>query len=266
MLNAAIRYSDYASRRILDKILARLTEFDRSNCKDLPVHTGRNTVGTISDGDVSLRALTSSTPTSSIKSTRYQNGNVWTMDSICLCRKTYSRRSRQQWGPFIIENEMTFTDYHSPGCLLSTQQPLKQQTKRTLKFPIPFINNRWRAASQFSLSVTAGTGGMGFGQSLAWFETVDRNQSPSFKIVEVAMDRIELYAGQDMETLLLSCYRRLRWCFDNRRASITDVDQYGRSIVDHITSSWAVCFYTLSMEPALTLSSLVSWFRSTTFS
>ncbi|KAF5964018.1 hypothetical protein FBULB1_13024 [Fusarium bulbicola] len=29
---------------------------------------------------------------------------------------------------------------------------------------------------------------------------------------------------------------RLRWCFTNRRASITDVDQYGQSIVDVITS------------------------------
>lgn len=178
---------------------------------------------------------------SAIKSTRYQNGNLWTMNSFCICRKNYKRRERRQWGPFIVENEMSFTDYHSPGCPLSTQQPLKQQTKRILKFPIPFIDKRWRNTSQFSLFLTAGTGGMGFGQSLAWVETVDRDQSPSFKIVEVAMDQIYLSWIGDHEALLLSCYRRLKWCFANRRASITDVDRSGRSIVDYATSRFCVC-------------------------
>ncbi|KAH6950862.1 hypothetical protein DER45DRAFT_579025 [Fusarium avenaceum] len=228
--------SEYAIRKALNSLLARLPEPNGSNCKSLPVDRGRDIVETISNDDVSLRDSTSSTPTSSIESRAYQNGNAWTMNLFCLCRKACSRRSRQQWGPFIIENEMTFIDYHSPGCPLSTQQPLKQQTKRTLKFPIPFANDRWRTASQFSLFFTVGTGGMGFGQSLTWFETVDNDQSPSFQIVKKAMTYCLRFEGEESELLLISCYRRLRWCFANRRASITDVDQYGQSIVDIITS------------------------------
>jgi hypothetical protein len=146
---------------------------------------------------------------------------------------------------------MTFIDYHSPGCPLSTQQPLKQKTKRTLKFPIPFVNNGWRTAGEFSLFFTAGTGGMGIGQSLAWRETVNRHQSPTFKIVRIAMDCDYLPEREDREEFFLSCYRRLRWCFAKRRASITDVDQCGQSIVDIITSGLYVWLYTLSKEFAL---------------
>lgn len=252
MLNSAIRESGYATRQILGNILARLPEADGSNCKSLPVDRGTEIVETFFDGDVSLQDSTSNTPASSIKSTRYQNGNVWTMNSFCLCKKTHSRRSRQQWGPFIIENEMTFLDFHSPGCPLSTQQPLKQQTKLTLKFPIPFVNDRWRAASQFSLFFTAGTGGTGLGQSLTWCETVDRNQSPSFQIVEIVKSCGMLLKGEEIEMLLSSSYRRLRWCFANRRASITDVDQHGQSIVDIITSYELVCLFThLNWNPHL---------------
>ncbi|KAI6756953.1 hypothetical protein HG530_011551 [Fusarium avenaceum] len=94
---------------------------------------------------------------------------------------------------------MTFIDYHSPGCLLSTQQPLKQQTKRTLKFPIPFVNDDWRTASQFSLFVIAGTGGMGFGQSLTWFGKVDKDQSPSFQIVKKAMKYCVRFKGEESQ-------------------------------------------------------------------
>lgn len=261
MLNAAIRDSDYASRQTLDKILARLTELDRSNCKGLPVNTGRDIVETISDGDVSLRGSTSKMLASSVESRRYQSGNVWTMNSFCLCRKNCIRRSLRQWGPFIIENEMSFIDYHAPGCPLSTQQPLKQQTKRTLKFPIPFVNNRWKAASQFSLFFTAGTGGIGFSQSLTWSETIDRNQSPPFKIIELAMDFSHFNRGEAREILLLSCYRRLKWCFTNRKASITDVTRCGQSIVDDIISDFDVCFYTISTEQVLTLFTIDSRFR-----
>ncbi|KAI3574414.1 hypothetical protein IWW34DRAFT_705882 [Fusarium oxysporum f. sp. albedinis] len=230
----------------LGDILTRLPEPNRSNCNNLLLDRDEDAAETAFDSVVCPR---DPTPVSAIKSTRYQNGNLWTTNSFCICRKNYKRRERRQWGPFIVENEMSFTDYHSPGCPFSTQQPLKQQTKRTLKFPIPFIDKRWRNTSQFSLFLTAGTGGMRFGQSLAWVETVDTDQSPSFKIVAIAMCHQPLTTNEDSEALLLSCYRRLKWCFANRRASITDVDRSGRSIVDHITSttvfaltSGRVCF------------------------
>ncbi|KAF5584122.1 hypothetical protein FPCIR_8750 [Fusarium pseudocircinatum] len=193
---------------------------------------------TSSDSTICLRDPTSKTPVSAIKATRYQNGSIWTMDSFCVCRKNFKRRERRQWGPFIIENEMSFTDYHSPGCPLSTQEPLEQQTKRTLKSPIPFVQGRWRTASQFSLFFTAGTGGMGFGQSLAWVETVDRNQSPLFEIVRVVMSPLHRLANKETEVFLSSCYRRLKWCFANRKASITDVDESGESLVDDISKTY----------------------------
>ncbi|PCD46477.1 hypothetical protein AU210_001883 [Fusarium oxysporum f. sp. radicis-cucumerinum] len=221
----------------LGDILTRLPEPNRSNCNNLLLDRDEDAAETAFDSVVCPR---DPTPVSAIKSTRYQNGNLWTMNSFCICRKNYKRCERRQWGPFIVENEMSFTDYHSPGCPFSTQQPLKQQTKRTLKFPIPFIDKRWRNTSQFSLFLTAGTGGMGFGQSLAWVETIDTDQSPSFKIVAIAMDHIYLIWNGDSEALLLSCYRRLKWCFANRRASITDVDRSGRSIVDYATSRFCI--------------------------
>ncbi|WJG34384.1 uncharacterized protein FOBCDRAFT_194209 [Fusarium oxysporum Fo47] len=253
MLSPAIRKSGYVTQisiqgieQTLGDILTRLPEPNRSNCNNLLLDRDEDAAETAIDSVVCPR---DPTPVSAIKSTRYQNGNLWTMNSFCICRKNYKRRERRQWGPFIVENEMSFTDYHSPGCPFSTQQPLKQQTKRTLKFPIPFIDKRWRNTGQFSLFLTAGTGGMGFGQSLAWVETVDTGQSPSFKIVEIAICHQPLTTNEDSEALLLSCYRRLKWCFANRRASITDVDRSGRSIVDHITSatlfaltSGRVCF------------------------
>ncbi|KAF5686269.1 hypothetical protein FCIRC_2987 [Fusarium circinatum] len=198
-------------------------------------HRDGNVTETSSESAISLRDPTSKTPVSGIRETRYQNGAILTMDSFCVCRKNFKWRERRQWGPFIIENEMSFTDYHSPGCPLSTQEPLEQQTKRTLKFPIPFVQGRWRTAIQFSHFFTSGIGGMGFGQSLACAKMVDGDQSPSFKIVQVAMHPSDRLTNEDRETLFLSCYRRLKWCFATRRASITDVDQYGRSIVDHTT-------------------------------
>lgn len=248
MLSPVIRRNVYVTQmsiqgihQILGNILTRLPEPNRGNCNNLPVNAIENIVETTVASAICLRDSTSNATMSGIQSTRYQNGSFWTTSSFCVCRKTCKRRERRQWGPFIVENEMSFTDYHSPGCPLSTQQPLKQQTKRTLKFPIPFVESRWRNASHFSLFITAGTGGMDFGQSLAWVETVDRSQSPSFKIVEVAMDLQRLPTDNDRETLLLSCYRRLKWCFADKRASITDVDKSGRSIVDHVTCLISVC-------------------------
>ncbi|KAF5633805.1 uncharacterized protein FTJAE_6956 [Fusarium tjaetaba] len=195
-----------------------------------------NVAETAPEPAICLRDSTSNTPVSGLGATRYQNGTMWAINSVCICRKKYKRRERRQWGPFILENEISFADYHSPGCPLSTHKPLKQQTKGTLTFPIPFTRGRWRNASQFSLFFKAGTGGMGFGQNLAWVETVDRDQSPSFKISELAFIHRDSLNDEDYEVFLLSCYRRIKWCFANRRASITDVDQFGRSIVDYGTS------------------------------
>ncbi|KLO81182.1 Uncharacterized protein LW93_4756 [Fusarium fujikuroi] len=221
--------------QILGNILTRLPDPNRANCNNLPLDTVENIVETAVDSAICLQDPTSNTPVSEIESTRYQNGNFWTMNSLCVCPKSYKRRERRQWGPFIVENEMSFTDYHSPGCPLSTQEPLKERTKRALKFPLPFIGSRWRNTNQFSLFFTAGTGGMSFGQNLSWVATVDSDQSPSFKIMKLALHRQYLLTHEDCGVLLSSCYRRLKCCFSNRKASITDVDKYGRSIVDHVT-------------------------------
>ncbi|SCO30795.1 uncharacterized protein FFMR_01996 [Fusarium fujikuroi] len=49
-----------------------------------------------------------------------------------------------------------------------------------------------------------------------------------------------LSTDSDREVFLWSCSRRLKSCFANRRASITDMDEYGYSIVDHVTFTHGV--------------------------
>lgn len=190
--------------QILGNILTRLPEPSLAICNNLPTDTVENIIETAVDDAVGLRDPTSNTLVSGIQSRRYQNGNFWTINSLCVCRRSYRRRERRQWGPFILENEISFTDYHLPGYPLSTQQPLEQRTKRTVKFPIPFTQSRWRNASHFSLFFTAGTGRMSLGQNLTWVATVDRDQSPSFKIVEVATRGLDSLKVIDRETFLLS--------------------------------------------------------------
>ncbi|CZR32753.1 uncharacterized protein FPRO_01958 [Fusarium proliferatum ET1] len=234
--------------QMLGNILARPSETYRANCNNSPVHMVENIVETAVDSAVCLRDPTPNTLESGIQSTRYQNGSFWTMNSFCFCRKSYKRCEQRQWGPFIVEKEISFTDYHSPGCSFSTQEPIKEQTKRTLKFPIPFSQRHWRNISQFSLFFTAGTGGMSLGQHLTWVTTVDSLQSPSFRIVELAMNVGRLSTDSDREVFLWSCSRRLKSCFADKSASITDVDKFGRSIVDYVTyrhclfSSGEQCF------------------------
>jgi hypothetical protein len=258
MLSPVIRKNIYATQmsiqgiyQILGNILTRLPEPGWASFNNLPLERVENVVLTAVDSVVCSPGPTSTTPTSGIQSTRYKNGNVWMMNSFCVCRKSYKRRERRQWGPFILENEISFADYHSPGCPLSTHEPLKQQTKGTLRIPIPFTRNRWRKASQFSLFFTAGTGGMGFGQNLAWVQTVDRYQSPSFKITQLAFIRRHRLNKEDCEVFLLSCYRRLKWCFANRRASITDVDQFGQTIADYGLTDMIVCCLYISNRTSI---------------
>lgn len=260
MLSPAIRKSVHVTQmsihgihQILGKIFTRLPEPNQANCNNLPLERVDNVIGTAVNNAVCLRDPTSNTSVCGIQSRRYQNGSVWAMGSLCVCPKSYKRRERRQWGPFIIENEMSFADYHSPGCSLSTQQPLKEQTKRTLKVPLPFIQSLWRNTIQVSLSFILGIGGMSFGQSLNWVATVDSKQSPSFKIIRVAMNVRDLPTNNDRQILLFSCYRRLKWCFANRRASITDVDEYGGSIVNYAALRYCVCYLYATKGPTADL-------------
>ncbi|KAF5707938.1 hypothetical protein FMUND_10803 [Fusarium mundagurra] len=141
--------------RALFRRLPRVPDPDSANYDNMLPGRDEDIAEAAPESAIRLPNPTSTMPVSGIRSTRYQNGTMWTMTSFCVCRKNFKRRERRQWGPFILENEMSFTDYHSPGCPLSTQEPLEQQSKQTLKFPIPFTGRRWRAASQFSLFFTA---------------------------------------------------------------------------------------------------------------
>ncbi|KAF5635908.1 hypothetical protein F52700_5221 [Fusarium sp. NRRL 52700] len=178
----------------------------------------------------------------SIQTTSYQGGGGMTFNAFCSCKTQRVRYTQRHWGPFLVEAEVRSRDHHAPECPMSKLQSITRRTKRVFSLLIPTSQSLWGRASRISLSFTTGVSMLGFGQTVAWIATVDESLSPVFRLVET-ISRYVYLPRKEMHMLLSSCFRRLIWCYANSRASVTDVDQRGDTVL-----GWALRQYLASGE------------------
>ncbi|KAJ3535187.1 hypothetical protein NM208_g7235 [Fusarium decemcellulare] len=184
----------------------------------------------------------------------YKSGGSAATQPFCLCAKRRNlRRNRSAWGPLFFETELARTDFHASECPMSGITSTKNKNKRTVGVDIPALRKILGRAVRISLSLTVGAGGSSCGQNIAWVATVREYSSPPFRIMSIMIaifDAVDakksMLRDMDMQTLVESCWRRLRLCYTNKQASPTDVNEVGEPIMEWFL--WEIVGLYISMS------------------
>jgi len=152
--------------------------------------------------------------------------------SKCNCiRRTTRSFHRSQWGPLTTSSSITSHEEHMPGC------PLSNFGKRSMKkyaLQLTGLKGTLSTAIQVMFSVRTGAGGGGLGMNFTYFATVDRWTCPTYRILDVALDAITpagAIQNDLVKPILESAANRILWCFATRRASPTDIEHDGSSLM-----------------------------------
>lgn len=165
----------------------------------------------------------------------------------CPCmRRRYTQRHSRSFGPLVFDTETCEIRHHAHGCPFSQLTPPEKQAKRWLSVSVPGVQGLLKKAVRLSFGLSTGAGGSTFSQSLSWVANVDPSTSPAFRISEIAIQAIEGRYTRDLSvteihTVLESCWRRIFWCYAEKTASPTDVDEYGRTILGKVVDKVKAC-------------------------
>ena len=164
---------------------------------------------------------------------RRQSGGSVSHQFLCPCNGQQKlKREQKCWGPLILETEHETTYRHEPECPIPRIGRARHQREWTVKFLMPSILNILNNAIRISFSLKVGAGGFGFSQNLTYIATVSERSSPSFRLINATRMAVYALTTSRMEILARSCLRRLLVCYADGRASPTDVNESGQSILD----------------------------------
>lgn len=159
----------------------------------------------------------------------------------CPCtRRRYTQRHSRSLGPLVFDTETREIKHHAAGCPLSQLTPPEKQAMKWLSVSVPGVQGLLKKALRLSFGLSTGAGGSTFSQSLSWVATVDSNTSPAFRIAEIAIEAIR-EIDSEVNTFLESCRRRIFWCYAQKIASPTDVDEKGVNILGQIVDRYEAC-------------------------
>lgn len=216
---------------LIQEITAGLQQFGTIKQVMVSQNSLGSNSGAISTSDL-RRYSAPETTAPALQTVRYRSANTMAMNQFCGCMTRRKRSDRVGWDNLSMVTETSSSDHHTPECPLSKRPPAKSQTRR-LRFSVPIVQSIWKSAARISLSLTTGAGGFNFGQRLTWVATVDSALSPTFRILELAMQAFDTsLPNGDLQGLLESCFRRLAWCYATRQASVTDVNERGQSMLE----------------------------------
>ena len=154
--------------------------------------------------------------------------------STCSCLKIKSYTSRSLYlGPVCVENSIMTDLPHERECPLFVANG-KPSRRRTLSCTA--IMKLLNSAIRLSFYTNTGAGGFAIGSSVTYFAVVDQETAPAFQVVWLLWECASHKSPRAYrEFCLRAVLRKLQKTFSSGRASPTEVNIYGESLL-HIVA------------------------------
>ncbi|KAH7030609.1 uncharacterized protein B0I36DRAFT_430916 [Microdochium trichocladiopsis] len=174
--------------------------------------------------------------------TALYDGDPTTRDlAMCNCRpnsSTQSWRTRLGVSSFALTTRRHVSQHH-PGCVLSRNSTDRPTTEHAVAAQIGVFNTVIDTALKLTYFWRQGAGGFSISPAFSICAVVDSRLSPSFRLTKL-LSRFMIYNNPDASIgpVFICHYKvKLREIFQSGRASPTDLDQYGRTILHKLAIS-----------------------------